>query len=277
MVKMGDHKRASEDWILTASKIRRLESEGLLPSGHTPKRNSTYIDAYTKHKMLINNYLLNSSGATSLLKRDTSKDKTDKDVLQEHHKFLWKEGEEVDTWEKRVAKKYYDKLFKEYCISDLSKYKENKIAMRWRTHEEVVTGKGQFICADLKCDKEKGLKSWEVNFTYIENKEKKNALVKIRLCPRCSYKLNYHHKRKLVESSKSPDERLPLDIEIKQEKMSDLEDLPSQPSSSASKSADTGEKSNSNKEFYSNHGSIESSAMKSLETRMDEYISELLP
>lgn len=55
-----------------------------------------------------------------------------------------------------------------------------QIAMRWRTHEEVVTGKGQFICADLNCDKEKGLKSWEVNFSYIENKEKKNALVKIR-------------------------------------------------------------------------------------------------
>lgn len=48
--------------------------------------------------MLINNYLLNSSGAANLLQRDTSKDKTDKDVLREHHKFLWKEGEEVDTW-----------------------------------------------------------------------------------------------------------------------------------------------------------------------------------
>ena len=29
--------------------------------------------------------------------------------------------------EKRLAKKYYDKLFKEYCISDLSRYKENKV------------------------------------------------------------------------------------------------------------------------------------------------------
>jgi len=26
-----------------------------------------------------------------------------------------------------LAKKYYDKLFKEYCISDLSRYKENKV------------------------------------------------------------------------------------------------------------------------------------------------------
>ena len=29
--------------------------------------------------------------------------------------------------EKKLAKKYYDKLFKEYCIADLSRYKENKV------------------------------------------------------------------------------------------------------------------------------------------------------
>lgn len=29
--------------------------------------------------------------------------------------------------EKELAKNYYDKLFKEYCIADLSRYKENKV------------------------------------------------------------------------------------------------------------------------------------------------------
>ena len=29
--------------------------------------------------------------------------------------------------EKTLAKKYYDKLFKEYCITDLSRYRENKV------------------------------------------------------------------------------------------------------------------------------------------------------
>ena len=29
--------------------------------------------------------------------------------------------------EKSLAKKYWDKLFKEYCITDLSRYKENKV------------------------------------------------------------------------------------------------------------------------------------------------------
>lgn len=97
------------------------------------------------------------------------------------------------------------------------------------------------------------------------------------LCPRCSYKLNYHHKRKLVESSKSPNERSPLDVEIKQEKMSDVEDFSNQPSSSATKNADIGAKSNSNNETCSPNNPVRSSAMNSLEARMDEYISQLLP
>ncbi len=32
-----------------------------------------------------------------------------------------------DSWEKRSAKRYYDKLFKEYCLCDLTFYKQNKV------------------------------------------------------------------------------------------------------------------------------------------------------
>ena len=31
--------------------------------------------------------------------------------------------------EKRLAKKYYDKLYKEYCLADLSLYKSNKVCI----------------------------------------------------------------------------------------------------------------------------------------------------
>lgn len=50
--------------------------------------------------------------------------------------------------------------------------------------------------------KKEGLKSWEVNFGYIEHGEKRNALVKLRLCQECSFKLNFHHRRKEVKSKK---------------------------------------------------------------------------
>ena len=49
----------------------------------------------------------------------------------------------LSSREKRLAKKYFDKLFKEYCICDLSQWQEKKIAMRWRIDREVVSGKGR--------------------------------------------------------------------------------------------------------------------------------------
>jgi protein FRA10AC1 len=74
--------------------------------------------------------------------------------------------------------------------------------MRWRTEQEVVLAKGQFVCGNKQCDAVRKLRTWEVNFAYVEAAEKKNALVKARLCFECSYKLNYHHKRKEVTRKK---------------------------------------------------------------------------
>jgi len=52
--------------------------------------------------------------------------------------------------------------------------------MRWRIEREVIEGKGQFICGDKRCLVRDGLKSWEVNFGYMEHNEQKNALVELR-------------------------------------------------------------------------------------------------
>lgn len=85
------------------------------------------LNPYQMHQKLINDYILKRPGDTKkLYVRDTSKDKTDLDVIRENHRFLWSE-DDVDSWEKQLAKLYYDKLFKEYCIADLSRYKENKV------------------------------------------------------------------------------------------------------------------------------------------------------
>ncbi|XDV45036.1 hypothetical protein PO909_013210 [Leuciscus waleckii] len=112
---------------------------------------------------------------------DRSRDKTDLDVVKENHRFLWREEDEEDmTWEQELAKKYYDKLFKEYCIADLSRYKENKFGFRWRIENEVISGKGQFFCGNKRCENKEGLKSWEVNFAYVEHEEKRNALLKLQ-------------------------------------------------------------------------------------------------
>lgn len=118
------------------------------------------LTAYDRHKLLINEYLLNCPGATVLLKRDTSKDKSDIDVIRENHRFLWDNVDESKlTWDEQLAKKYYEKLYHEYCICDLTRYKENKIAMRWQTEKEVKDGKGQFECAAKKVQRNKQFKN----------------------------------------------------------------------------------------------------------------------
>uniref|UniRef100_A0A669EXH0 FRA10A associated CGG repeat 1 n=1 Tax=Oreochromis niloticus TaxID=8128 RepID=A0A669EXH0_ORENI len=138
------------------------------------------MNAFERHKKFVGDYILYYGGQMVDFKRSAAKDKTDLDVLRENHRFLWRDEDEEDmTWEKELARKYYDKLFKEYCIADLSRYKENKFGFRWRTENEVVSGKGQFQCGNKRCEKEEGLKSWEVNFAYVEHGEKRNALVKL--------------------------------------------------------------------------------------------------
>ncbi|GAB1302377.1 Protein FRA10AC1 homolog [Apodemus speciosus] len=143
------------------------------------------MDAYQRHTKFVNDYILYYGGKREDFKRLGENDKTDLDVIRENHRFLWNEEDEADmTWEKRLAKKYYDKLFKEYCIADLSRYKENKFGFRWRIEKEVISGKGQFFCGNKRCDEKEGLRSWEVNFGYTEH----------GLCQECSFKLNFHHR-----------------------------------------------------------------------------------
>jgi len=166
------------------------------------------LNGYDRHKQLVNNYLMYYGGRNADFTRDASSDKRDIDVIRENHQFLWDEDEDGDdeegsrSWERNLAKKYWDKLYKEYCICDLSRYKENKVAMRWRVEKEVVDGKGQFTCGNRKCKEREGMKTWEVNFAYLEHGDKKNALVKVRLCPDCSYKLNYHSKKREIKKEK---------------------------------------------------------------------------
>eukprot|EP00899_Mesostigma_viride_P009957 jgi/Mesvir1/18963/Mv18930-RA.1 len=150
------------------------------------------LNAFDRHKKFLSDYALFYGGESGPSSDPPFPLKTDEDVLREHHRFLRSDEDDAGTsWEQRLAKRYYDKLFKEYCLADMSRYKEFKIGMRWRTEKEVVAGKGQFICGNKACSNTAGLHSFEVNFAYKEAGEVKNALVKLRLCPECGYKLNY--------------------------------------------------------------------------------------
>jgi len=169
------------------------------------------LNAYERHQKLVHDYLKYYGGKAAEFNNSQTTVKTDYDVLEENHQFVWDEDDDEDSsgrsWGQRLAKKYYDKLFKEYCISDVSRYKHNQFAMRWRTEKEVHSGKGQFSCGARKCEEGEGLKTWEVNFAYVEHEVKKNCLIKLRLCPDCSYKLNYHKKHKQVKAKRKKEKK----------------------------------------------------------------------
>ncbi|CAK1555323.1 unnamed protein product [Leptosia nina] len=233
------------------------------------------LNPYELHKYLVNVYCLNKKGSTGLLQRDASKDRTDLDVIRENHKFLWEEDEVADTWEKQLAKKYYDKLFKEYCICDLRRYRENKVALRWRIEKEVVLGKGQFHCGSKGCNNDQGLKSWEVNFAYIEDREKKNALVKLRLCPDCSEKLNYKSKKREIKRIKKSHKKK------KKQQRSDSEEedeitVPQEASSEVLDEASTSGKIKNEDDSSLWKKGAQDTEEKSREEEFGDYLEELL-
>jgi protein FRA10AC1 len=49
----------------------------------------------------------------------------------------------TEEWEERLSKSWYDKLFREYALCDLSRYKEGGVALRWRVEQEVLDRVGE--------------------------------------------------------------------------------------------------------------------------------------
>nr|XP_045086846.1 protein FRA10AC1-like isoform X2 [Aegilops tauschii subsp. strangulata] len=73
---------------------------------------------------------------------------------------------------------------------------------------------GQFICGNRRCDEKHGLGSYEVNFSYVEAGEQKQALVQLVACKRCAEKLAYK-RLKEKEKEKEGDPYGEKEIELK--------------------------------------------------------------
>ncbi|CAH9085569.1 unnamed protein product [Cuscuta epithymum] len=148
------------------------------------------LNAYDRHKKFVSDYAV--FYGRDKPNREVLSIKTDNDTLREGYRFIRTEEDDMNhSWEQRLVRRYYDKLFKEYCIADMTHYKNGKIGLRWRTEKEVISGKGQFVCGDKYCNQKDGLASYEVNFSYVEAGENKQALVKLVACESCAEKLLY--------------------------------------------------------------------------------------
>ncbi|KAF6779431.1 hypothetical protein AHF37_01171 [Paragonimus kellicotti] len=240
------------------------------------------LNAYDRHRKLVNDYLQYYGGTWSDFKRDESNDRRDIDIVREHGRFLWSEKDEPSNWSERLAKRYWDKLFKEYCLVDLSRFKENKFGMRWRLEKEVISGKGQFTCGSVQCSagSDSRLRSWEVNFAYKERGEQRNALVKLRLCPDCSEKLNYRHKRRDVtgRSSQSTDSSGQPKTEHSDKSQAEQTDDPGEPSATKRVKRSPTDSMNQTSIWRDPKQcrGAQSNAPKTQEEEFDEYFADML-
>ena len=91
------------------------------------------------------------------------------------------------SWQERMVSKYHEHLFKEFALADLSI--PGKIGLRWRSREEVISGRGESSCGNKRCkyknDSVDELVTLEVPFSYKERGERKKELVKLKLCVNC--------------------------------------------------------------------------------------------
>ena len=119
---------------------------------------------------------------------------TDVEALKETHQLVRDDEDDLknsNNWKVRMARRYYDRLYKEYAIIDLSRYKEGLYGLRWRTEKEVIELKGENICGSKFCDNINNINSYELPFKYIENSITKRELIKVRLCLNCFKMLTY--------------------------------------------------------------------------------------
>eukprot|EP00434_Breviolum_minutum_P042612 symbB.v1.2.037938.t1/scaffold5740.1/size24069/1 len=65
-----------------------------------------------------------------------------------------------------------------------------------------LPSRGQFSCGHKFCSSKDDLKSYEVDFKYSEAKRQKRALVKVRLCQDCAFKLHYRRLKKARKRGK---------------------------------------------------------------------------
>ncbi|XP_057999094.1 uncharacterized protein LOC110654202 [Hevea brasiliensis] len=71
------------------------------------------LNAYDRHKKFLNDFV--SSYGKEKSSNVKLPVKTDRDTLREGYRFIRTEEDDMDTsWEQRLVKRYYDKLFNEY-------------------------------------------------------------------------------------------------------------------------------------------------------------------
>ncbi|KAG2388158.1 hypothetical protein C9374_001008 [Naegleria lovaniensis] len=173
-----------------------------------------------RHGLLDDDAHHDHQSTSNILKiSSTSEYQSDMQLLKKHYQFIRSSSEASsseqtvgsdDTEEaygENLAKEYESKLFRDYAVADLSKYKEGKLGLRWRNEKEVLEGKGNTVCGNVACSATNELESSLLNFSYREHNTPKQCLVKVCFCPSCYKKLKkLRKKRKKAEKKLQKEE-----------------------------------------------------------------------
>ncbi|CRG98472.1 conserved protein, unknown function [Plasmodium relictum] len=160
-----------------------------------PKKIFDELNAFERHKLMMSLRLLEKEKN----KNNNEQYLNDYDILKKKYNFIHDASNEKNS----LLQNYYNSICNKYVICDLTRYREAKIGLRWRTEEEIIKGKGHIICSSKKCNNT-DLKTYEFLFEYIEGGEKKETNVNVRACMDCAYKLHY---RKIKEYLKKKEKK----------------------------------------------------------------------
>ncbi len=184
--------------------------------------------ALERHAKLVRNYRGRRPAGGDDSRGRGKTIKTDYDQLRETYRFnrTAEDDAGLGEWERKQANGYYTSLFREFAVADLSRWSEGQVGLRWRRDKEVLAGKGERSCSERACDYDPreqaqargggecedagedagdGLQTFEVNFSYAEDGQRKNALVKVRLCQLCARKLKHARAMKAAKAAKVGD------------------------------------------------------------------------
>jgi Folate-sensitive fragile site protein Fra10Ac1 len=101
-------------------------SSAPLEMGQPFHQSSRPSSAYTRHLQQVSSYLRYYGGS----KPQPTNFRTERQLLEENHKFIRDDDDRVDrdaTVEKEIARKYYDKLFREFALVELGRWKEGMV------------------------------------------------------------------------------------------------------------------------------------------------------
>lgn len=92
------------------------------PTSYTFSQSSGPTSAYARHLQAASTYVSYYGGSVPV----PAKCRSERDILEANHEFI-RSDDEPDDEEKRLAKSYYDKLFKEFAMVELVRWRDKQV------------------------------------------------------------------------------------------------------------------------------------------------------